>query len=553
MAFKGKSIIELTDVNTGEVEVHEDENMVTNALATVFSELANGIIYGLGYRSCGNWALNFNRHSKFGMLPVYGYGIGGILLFEAPQTEDPNHIYPKGTDVLTGYAGNIVNSAQADNKLGSMDLQNSGPVENGYKFVWDFTTEQANGIISCLALTTGASGRIGLGNTISFGTDLRAIYPYDTSPADYTGLFRPVFNLFRFQDYYYSDSRYNDVESYNRYCAICKVDLESNVAYSCYLIDSNTILFELSHFCNNTLDCNLYNTAGDLSKTSNVVSLFDSFEISFSEEISKIGDLEIANNYSFCYDPTDSNIIWFLGSARKYESSEEQYYTHLRWIKIDIEKRSGTTGTLSFKNTSLYSNTIAGKFNFECVKDADDTTFKSYFYSTRYKNKGAIINCSNNFIIWHNKIFICVNYTKIIVINLISGEWESTFSTSDSNNMVTITTNGSFFTYIKSSDCLFTTFGYFDSEEVFHNVKYGGLMDSNLPLYKCGRRFENNGIILAFVYNTFGSSASSYCEAELHKYLYTPMLHTINNLSSPVQKTVAKTMKITYILTEVNE
>ena len=32
MGIKGKTTFELTDVNTGEVEVIEDNNMVTNAL-----------------------------------------------------------------------------------------------------------------------------------------------------------------------------------------------------------------------------------------------------------------------------------------------------------------------------------------------------------------------------------------------------------------------------------------------------------------------------------------------------------------------------------------
>ena len=34
--LKGKTIIELTDVNTGKKEVHEDENMFTNALNEIF-------------------------------------------------------------------------------------------------------------------------------------------------------------------------------------------------------------------------------------------------------------------------------------------------------------------------------------------------------------------------------------------------------------------------------------------------------------------------------------------------------------------------------------
>ena len=72
-------------------------------------------------------------------------------------------------------------------------------------------------------------------------------------------------------------------------------------------------------------------------------------------------------------------------------------------------------------------------------------------------------------------------------------------------------------------------------------------------LFGQGRLFEYNGIIYAFSYyynSGFGGSSIGF---KLQKFLYTPMLHTINNLSSAVQKTVAKTMKITYILTEVDE
>ena len=37
--LKGKSVIELTDVHTGEVEVIEEENMVTNALQHIFNPM----------------------------------------------------------------------------------------------------------------------------------------------------------------------------------------------------------------------------------------------------------------------------------------------------------------------------------------------------------------------------------------------------------------------------------------------------------------------------------------------------------------------------------
>ena len=39
--LKGKMTIELTDVNTGEVNVIKEENMVTNALANIFAPLGH--------------------------------------------------------------------------------------------------------------------------------------------------------------------------------------------------------------------------------------------------------------------------------------------------------------------------------------------------------------------------------------------------------------------------------------------------------------------------------------------------------------------------------
>ena len=55
------------------------------------------------------------------------------------------------------------------------------------------------------------------------------------------------------------------------------------------------------------------------------------------------------------------------------------------------------------------------------------------------------------------------------------------------------------FVYIKSSDILYTPFGYFDSDEVFHPTYWGaGNLENstnNFFLYTLGRKFEYNGII----------------------------------------------------------
>ena len=78
--------------------------------------------------------------------------IGGILLFSDALNEDENLLYAPSENPCIGYASNDVN-ATANVMRGSLNLTESGKIDNGYKFVWDFTTSQANGTITAVALT----------------------------------------------------------------------------------------------------------------------------------------------------------------------------------------------------------------------------------------------------------------------------------------------------------------------------------------------------------------------------------------------------------------
>ncbi|MDY3737571.1 MAG: hypothetical protein SOZ89_00455 [Peptoniphilaceae bacterium] len=100
------------------------------------------------------------------IFPVANRLYGGILLFENPLEEDPNNIIPPSDNSIIGYASDNVNST--DNPLrGSANLTETVPLEDGYKFVWDFSTSQANGRIASLALTHYRAGRFYYGNSFS--------------------------------------------------------------------------------------------------------------------------------------------------------------------------------------------------------------------------------------------------------------------------------------------------------------------------------------------------------------------------------------------------
>lgn len=142
--LKGKTTIELTDVRTGKKESYEDTNMITNALRDIcafFPQL---------------WVSNtFN--SQF--LPLHEKGLGGVKLFSARLNEDPDNYYLPNiqTSRVVGYASNNT-SAGTDPKRGSRNLVETKEVDNGYQLVWDFTTAEANGTISCVCLTTAQGG-----------------------------------------------------------------------------------------------------------------------------------------------------------------------------------------------------------------------------------------------------------------------------------------------------------------------------------------------------------------------------------------------------------
>ena len=152
--MKGITEIELTDVKTGKIEKYKETNLVTNAIADFFSHNIDGMLFTIN----GNTNdLNAN------MLPLCPNGIGGILLFSDTIEEDPDKYYAPSANPCVGYASNDVN-ATTNIMRGSMNLTETKMLEHGYKFVWDFTTSQANGTISCVALTHKWAGLAYMGD-----------------------------------------------------------------------------------------------------------------------------------------------------------------------------------------------------------------------------------------------------------------------------------------------------------------------------------------------------------------------------------------------------
>ena len=132
MKLKGTMVIELTDVGTGDVETYTEENMVTNAVNNILGANPLGIFYnaGDGYDTMLTW----NDY----LLPICPNMIGGILLFSNALEENVDNIYPQSDNLPVAYASNDVNGT-TDLARGSLNQTESKALDNGYKFVWEFT------------------------------------------------------------------------------------------------------------------------------------------------------------------------------------------------------------------------------------------------------------------------------------------------------------------------------------------------------------------------------------------------------------------------------
>ncbi len=149
--LKGKTEIQLTDVDTGYTQHYYDENMVTNALSDIFTlntATSTGFLMGADSDTSG-----------FGG-SLYSTALGGILLFDSTLEEDAsNYFAPAGVHMVgCGVMNN--DTASADTARGVYNTsESSRDLDNKtVKFVYDFPTTQANGTIKSVCLTSNCGG-----------------------------------------------------------------------------------------------------------------------------------------------------------------------------------------------------------------------------------------------------------------------------------------------------------------------------------------------------------------------------------------------------------
>lgn len=171
--IKGKTTIQLFNEKSRELvkEIHE-ENMITNAVDTILNPPD---FIEMGMDSEADRSFNM-LHDLQGNLADTVFR--GVIVCRDSIPENGDNMMLPWTNEEIGHAG-IINT-NSDTSIGTYNENESGLIENGkgYRHVWDFPSDKANGEISCICLTTKDGGTCGYNNTypnLSMGgTDLNS-------------------------------------------------------------------------------------------------------------------------------------------------------------------------------------------------------------------------------------------------------------------------------------------------------------------------------------------------------------------------------------------
>lgn len=156
--IKGKTKIELFENGNKVSEVVE-----TNMMTDYVSEALN-----LPLNFSNATPLHTNLNNK---VPIYDKLLGGVLLYADPVEEETDNTRLSIANDCVGHAGGAYSGNNP--KRGSYNTNESGYIDSenpwrGYRHVFDFGTDKANGLISCVCLTPKISGNSGYGGGIDY-------------------------------------------------------------------------------------------------------------------------------------------------------------------------------------------------------------------------------------------------------------------------------------------------------------------------------------------------------------------------------------------------
>lgn len=555
--IKGHTRIELTDVNTGEVEVHESDNLFTNAFKYAFCD-ARASVANVNKAAANNSGDPYSN-SYLNLFPYKFFG--GLLAFENAIEEDADNImYPLDNKITA--RGSDFSYAGEELELGGLSLAETGFQDDGsYKLVWNFDTSHGNGQISSVCLTSPFGGRLGVGCSTS---DTSA--PYTNGEDDKNA------KSDKLTDYpnWYIGSMFPDI--YSAYSSEQNEKLGNPQYYymkdTCQTLYINgdkdeMLILSRGKYCftkdNNYSGSEFIKESGKLRINkfrypNKKISIFDGFFMKYlGDEIielpSEIKTQLAQNTYTYVYGGVwqDFGYIYML----LYPTYSIAIGAKFHILKINVSDYSASVITL----TNTYSQEIRldyvgnkyGSLNYICGNN-DYFVFKDTVNNKLVKmslTNSADISVlkmagedwitSNYFFTYDGTNLYCFNSGSQYCINL--------YNDGNEVKMMPTTINNLYLFRYSNNSYNFPVYETVNGKKLC--IRRGYIrFNENLISYLCNVTTYDTKY-KALNVNSIGTGIVNNVNKRL--------LYTINNLSSPVTKTSAQSMKITYTLSEVDE
>ena len=486
MGVKGKTTFELTDVNTGKVEKYEDCNMITNGLQEFLDP-------------CGSWGIYPFAVDDVRKKAVRNTLTGGIFLFDSALDENVANTYA-GADVnMVGNGALGISNSSAVTELGSYNSTESGVQSDGsIKYVYEFTTAQANGTIQSACLTSKVGGYMGYGNESG-----KSLYAANTSADNYLLDTEYQPSVYKYPSMLYYNSHY-----YMMYAMYAMYEEDA-----LYVVEPESIV---------------HSPIGELSWTKTKKIRVGKYRLGVKSV--GLNDYDYLNNLITSYDVSvPKDILDYMGTSTSNVSAVAD--AHTRDIFIIFTK----TGDVS-NGSFFWIMKINKDMQATAYKVVNNTGYSIYnIYSNSYNDYNNKFAVDNGYLwCWVKKDgnynLVGIKYTdstQIIETDVVEGKNLGLTKTYDhlleygSSHMI----SGS----LKHNRNVFNT-----STKKILSINGNSSNDESSRVLFADRK----GLYLC-------------CNSNSWFYLIKDprYLATINNLSEPVVKTASKTMKITYILT----
>ena len=546
--LKGYTKIELTDVNTGEVEVIEDSNMVTNALA----ELASTKPWFLDRPRWVAWPENDTMNNNVARLTR------GLLLFNKSLPEDSELIMAPGGVDLTGCGCEITYTNPTCLEMGSYNATESilDPLNKTYTWVWDFNETQANGEIGCACLTTQKGGR----QTSGVKTrDINITTDYNTSIDYWYGRLLPCRFYFHGQTgkEVYSFPVYLDLPN-NRFLQVnnfhTQLDLNNTLSANCILRKksititeyripgiNNISLFDYSrvsasedwsnysHLPNKDIEIlmpqSLINEIEEYGKSSAEAGVTYYYSYSWAEEENYI-------YFSFAIQNSNTNIIPINGAIYTWKIDVRDWSS--TWFKTINTTGEPLVGTFSqFQRGIFYKNFILTPTQMMVRGQSN------HWYLISRKNNNVVIQITHKDgteYTYGDALYCVGNYAN----RLFFGDYNTYYQ--DNSGTVRVIDLETGHASIKNS------YKFLNRKD----IQYGGSGDWDYNSYMDLLKVHGyNGLFAQFISDDLLVQGTPTDNGRcLEAFYMSDLLITINNLPRIIKKTPSQKMKVTYTVKE---